>query len=45
VFIINKDDHLALGDLIVPSALQSETVIGHLGVAAAVAARFPQVQV
>ena len=44
VFIINKDDHLALGDLIVPSALQSETTIAHLGVAAAVAARFPQVQ-
>lgn len=41
VFLINRDDHLALGDLIVPSQLQPETVIAYLRVVAAAAARFP----
>jgi MinD-like ATPase involved in chromosome partitioning or flagellar assembly len=41
VFLINRDDHLALGDLIVPSQLQPETAVAYLRVAAAVAARFP----
>ncbi|MFI4971079.1 MAG: hypothetical protein ACHP7H_00245 [Hyphomicrobiales bacterium] len=41
VFLINRDDHLALGDLIVPSELQPDTVIACLRVAAAVAARYP----
>lgn len=41
LFTVAKDPHLARGDLIVPSALQSATTIDYLGVAAAIAARFP----
>ena len=41
VFMIPKDQHLVGGDLIIPSALQPATLISYLGIAAAVAARFP----
>ncbi|MFI5036681.1 MAG: hypothetical protein ACHQFZ_10810 [Acidimicrobiales bacterium] len=41
VFLINRDDHLALGDLIVLSQLQPETAVAYLRIVAAVAARFP----
>jgi MinD-like ATPase involved in chromosome partitioning or flagellar assembly len=41
VFLVDSDDHLAQGDLIVPSQLRPETAVAHLRAAAAVAARLP----
>jgi MinD-like ATPase involved in chromosome partitioning or flagellar assembly len=41
VFVIPKDPHLVRGDLIMPKALQPTTTISYLGIAAAIAARFP----
>jgi hypothetical protein len=39
VYLVGSDDHLALGDLIVPEQLRPETAVAHLRAAAAVAAR------
>ena len=41
VFLIGRDAHLALGDLIVPSQLHQDTAVAYLRIAAAVAARLP----
>jgi hypothetical protein len=41
VVVVKGDDHLAEGDLIDLEKLQLESAVSHLGVAAAVAARFP----
>ena len=41
VHLIPRDPHLALGDLIVPTALRPATAAAELAVAAAVASRFP----
>jgi hypothetical protein len=41
VILVEGDEHLAQGDLIVPSQLRPETAVAHLRAAAAVAARLP----
>jgi len=41
VFLIGRDAHLALGDLIVPNQLHQDTAVAYLRIVAAVAARLP----
>jgi MinD-like ATPase involved in chromosome partitioning or flagellar assembly len=43
LFVIPKDQHIVRGDLLMLQALQPETLVTYLAVAAAIAARFPLV--